>query len=358
LSKIEWILNSVRDRFDEHPDVGAFIPWGRIEMTKPSPDWDIWLNMPTLTTVEAVCLSIGIDPSKVKARIGPAKVWGWEENHLFFSLDAFGDRHKLLAACHGATITPAELARWAQSVKWNIPLQLASLAPLPAPFFQDAPDNAIEGAISPFVAAGHTATDLKMELEKAGCRFILVNGSVAVRVEDGTVAGKFSSLDDMYSTILRLCATHRRLGHLVKAAVASGGGAPGSPTATSSMLPASFGRTDGPDDGIRLAPATGVTPGRPAPAATARFSLTAPKRTDALGSVIFSVLKDVRDAGGPVPSARRVMELCHEKNPADVFEVKRDEVKFLNDDGNPRAASVKAVRQRIERMTKPLTTGH
>lgn len=313
--------------------------------------------MPTLTTHQAVCLSFGLDPSKVSAYDRQGKVWGWSANHMFSAIKGFADRRMLLAACYPGAISPVELARWAQTVKWNIPLQLAALAPVPAPVFEDAPDTEVESALCSVIAAGENVGDLKKELEKAGCRFILMNGDAVLHIQDGTVTGKFEFLDNMYSAIVALCGSNGRIAHLVKASNSSGGGARGSAIGSLSVLSAPPRTVEGLADRTQPFPADAVA-GQPHEAprrgitSTGRFSLREPKRVDALTAVIFSVLKDAHDAGEPLPSARRVMDLCRAKNPDDITEVTHDEIKFLNDDGKIATANVKAVRQRIERMTE------
>jgi hypothetical protein len=116
--------------------------------------------------------------------------------------------------------------------------------------------------------------------------------------------------------------------------------------------------------------ATQATPMTPAPASTpvtpaaalvllpadevpmpGLWPLKQPQRADRLADAIYAVLKDARDANGPIPFTRDVMARCKDKRPHDVIEVTHDEIKFYGGDGNTKTADIDNVRKRIERMT-------
>ena len=99
-------------------------------MAKLRPDWAIWTHMPKLNTHEAVCLSYDLDPSKVKQYDWRQDIWGFTEHHCFHSISGFNDRRKLFRACHRGGLSPRQFSKWAQSVGWDVPVQLAALARL------------------------------------------------------------------------------------------------------------------------------------------------------------------------------------------------------------------------------------
>lgn len=89
-----------------------------------TPNWRIWLHVPTAKLHECVALSPNIDPNKLQ--ISPTS---WMAGKRMFSEgQAFKDRLFLAERSLGRTLRLGEFAAWAASVEWDIPSELASLA--------------------------------------------------------------------------------------------------------------------------------------------------------------------------------------------------------------------------------------
>lgn len=94
-------------------------------MNQPLPKWEMWANMPALNPVEAVALSLNVDPLKVKE--WPKDKWVFNTSRgLAQTISDFADRMLLFRRCFGfaGKISPPQLASWAKSVGWTIPAEL------------------------------------------------------------------------------------------------------------------------------------------------------------------------------------------------------------------------------------------
>jgi hypothetical protein len=201
------------------------------QMQKPLPKWEMWKHVPKLSAVEAVALSLNVDP---------AKVYKWSKGKWVFNggsgmaweVAGFSDRLFLFTRCFGALVEMSlkELANWSQSVDWNVPVELAALAPWPSVVHELTPAETVNAAVASIVAASEDVAELRREIETEGWRFVLVGGESKVHIQDGTNQGRLEPIENLYSLMCELCAysKNKRLAHLVRASGSSGGGALGS----------------------------------------------------------------------------------------------------------------------------------
>jgi hypothetical protein len=184
-------------------------------MDKSRPNWGLWKHIPELTVMQAVALTLNVEPRLISASRRNASDFA---DRLFLLESCFGARHK---------ISLLELARWAQSVDWNIPVELGTMAPLPPVEYQVAPDDEIDIAIASILAPGASATDLRNALESEGWRFVISNGTAAIHIVDGTVKGQLQPFGNIYSAAGDLYhrTSNEQIGRLMRGSGASGGGA-------------------------------------------------------------------------------------------------------------------------------------
>lgn len=182
-------------------------------MKNSRPDWGMWKYMQQVDAKQAVALTLNVEPRSPNAE----------------SAVGFADRLFLFKNHHGngKEITLSDLAVWAQSVEWNIPIELGTLAPLPAEVFQDAPDDVVDLAIASILVNEGDAAELRRALECEGCRFVIVSEKLAIHVMDGTVKGAMYAPKDLYSVASNIYSRSKnsRIGHLMRGSGASGGGA-------------------------------------------------------------------------------------------------------------------------------------
>lgn len=184
-------------------------------MGKSRPNWVLWKQMREVNVVQAVALTLNVEPRLISASRRNASDFA---DRLFLFENWFGTHHK---------ISLLELAKWAQSREWNIPAELGELAPLPAVEYEAAPDHEIDLAIASILAPGANAANLRNALESEGWRFVISNGTAAIHIRDGTVKGQLQSFENIYSAAGDLY--HRTgnadIGGLMRGSGASGGGA-------------------------------------------------------------------------------------------------------------------------------------
>ena len=197
-------------------------------MRLPQPDWNIWLKMPTLLPSKAVALTYGIDPNKVS---GNSRGWSYpfgKNRSMALSIGGFDDRLMLYRACHDKPISPAQLSEWAQSVGWNIPAELAALAPVPVDAIEQVPASQVLEALTSVIPAGADVHDLQNELLALGVIFTVREGVATVVIPNGMVNGIREPLNNLYRAVCSLYATlptGHKLGTLIRSSGASGGGA-------------------------------------------------------------------------------------------------------------------------------------
>lgn len=196
-------------------------------MTNPLPNWDIWLHMPKLTTHQAVCLSFGLDPSKVHAYDSRGKAWGRTESRMFHSISGFEDRLTLFSACHRGGLSVLELSKWTQSVGWNIPIELASLAPIPIEVPEALPAETVRAALMGLVANAADIDKLQNEITRLGIAFTMRDGVETVEIPNGMVSGLRGPLSNLYGLLSNAKLKDRKLDNYIRALVNSGGGALG-----------------------------------------------------------------------------------------------------------------------------------
>lgn len=196
-------------------------------MTKPLPNWDIWLKMPNLTAHQAVCLSLGLDPTKVQEVKGYGDIrWVWTSKHLTCEVSDFDDRLTLFKACHAKAPSAVELSKWAQSVNWNIPLPLAELAPRKQDTPECVPADSVRAALLTVLASSGDIDELEKELARAGITFAMRDSMEMVEIPDGTVNGARKPLSNLYQALLAPDLPNRqKISSLVKGCGASGSGA-------------------------------------------------------------------------------------------------------------------------------------
>lgn len=201
-------------------------------MRKHSPDWAIWRHMPTLSAIEAISLSLDVDPSLVKCRDDTTWVRSSSDPRQFdHLLPGFADRLRLYRRVHREPLSPAEFASWCHVIGWNMPLELAELAPTPAADEPvPAPADEVDAAIADAAADPSKEDALRGRLEALGVRFVMVGKQAVVVIPDGTTHGASSPLAGLWAA---LCGLSDRLpkgeglDHLLRGSGASGGGAPG-----------------------------------------------------------------------------------------------------------------------------------
>ena len=195
-------------------------------MTKPLPNWAIWLHMPTLTTHQAMCLSFGLEPSRITAYDRTGKSWGWSANRLFHSVPGFNDRQTLFSACHRGGLSALELSKWAQSVGWNIPTELAKLAPVPVDALEALPAETVRTALLEVIAPSADIEELQKEIARAGIIFTMRDGVETVEIPDGMVRGRKEPLSGIYRVLAALDGPKvRKLHTLIRGSGSSGSGA-------------------------------------------------------------------------------------------------------------------------------------
>ena len=215
--------------------------------------------MPTLTTHQAVCLSFGLDPSKVQAYDHRGKSWGWLGNRLFNAVSDFNDRRTLFSACHPKGLSPEQLSKWAQSVNWNIPTMLADLAPVPVDAPDTLPAETVRAALVEVIGPGADIEELKKEIERTGITFSMRDGVETMEVPDGNLRGRRTPLSGLYNelrTIFYTMPKGSKLGSLMRASGASGGGT--QPSYGLSHTPQKLAQTTAIPEPQQTAPATGT----------------------------------------------------------------------------------------------------
>lgn len=110
------------------------------------PNWTVWAHVPTVRVWEAVAVSLNIDPKKIRTRPN-----AWMGNGEHFPHDEgqqFEDRIEVLRRNLGGgrglplasiimgkpdycEVRIADFARWARSLHWDMPEELAVLAKAP-----------------------------------------------------------------------------------------------------------------------------------------------------------------------------------------------------------------------------------
>lgn len=196
---------------------------------KPLPNWDIWKHVPTLKATEAVALTLNIEPHSIYE--SSKNKWAYKIGRSTYSVgSSFNDRLFLFKKCFGINgkISLNELAKWSQSVGWNIPIVLAELAPVPIEAPDTLPDETVREALAGIVVVNTDIENLKDELIKLNVQFILCDDVATIQIPDGTVNGKRVPLADIYSVACELCnhPQGNKLATLVRASGATGGGAP------------------------------------------------------------------------------------------------------------------------------------
>ena len=172
------------------------------------------MHIPTLTATEAVALTLNVEPSKGSEKL--------------LSIEEFADRLFLFKKCFGiqGKISLIQLAIWSQSVGWNIPIELAAVAPVEP---KEAPENlsteTVLEALVEIVPKNGSIDALYNELKRLDVQFIMCEGVETVLIPDGTVNGKRFPLSGLYSVVSSLCVSEDKLSSLVRGSGASGGGA-------------------------------------------------------------------------------------------------------------------------------------
>lgn len=197
-------------------------------MDKAFPKWGVWRHIPKLSATEAIALTVNVEPTRVRKQVNGKWIASTEAG-ANVSIADFEDRLFLFTRRFGPKVemSLAELANWSQSVDWNIPIELAALAPWPAVVHDPAPLDIVRAAIASVAASEGDIPELQQEIEAEGWRFISIGGAATVHIPDGTVKGRLEPLTKIYSLVCGLCYTScsDRLGHLVRGSNASGGGA-------------------------------------------------------------------------------------------------------------------------------------
>jgi hypothetical protein len=197
-------------------------------MKKALPKWEVWKHIPKLNAIEAIALTVNVEPSRVSKQASGKWVASTEAG-ANVSLADFNDRLFLFTRRFGQRIemSLAELANWSQSVDWNIPLELAKLAPWPPVVYQATPPESIRAAIALIAVSEEDIAELQREIETEGWRFASVDGNAMVHIPDGTVKGRLEPLAKIYSLVCDLYSSSKneRIGNLLRGSGASGGGA-------------------------------------------------------------------------------------------------------------------------------------
>lgn len=127
-------------------------------MPKPLPKWEMWKHVPTLTAEQAVALTLGVDPHKVRQWGGGEDIWVYDNpgSGSCSTVKGFTDRLFLFKKCFGVCgeISPSQLTVWAKSVDWNMPSELEELATgAPAGRVVTLPDTSPSGDAKPWLIA-------------------------------------------------------------------------------------------------------------------------------------------------------------------------------------------------------------
>jgi hypothetical protein len=83
------------------------------------------------------------------------------------------------------------------------------------------------------------------------------------------------------------------------------------------------------------------------------WPLAEPKRFPGIRWPIFLFLQRAHAAGQPLPKARDVLDAWQLKKPFEIADVMQDGVKFEDNKGVMREASLRAIQKAIDRLTKP-----
>lgn len=180
-------------------------------MRDQTPNWQIWLNMPSVSDSDAIALTYNLDPrAPALKRSKP---------------DGYRDRLMLCRAVLGAKVTPARLSEWAQSkpVDWDIPIELAALAPVEAPTQEAAPADAVRAALEAIAMPGSDLDEVRREFELAGARFVMGDSGPVIWTSDGMTKGQSRPLSNPGA--LRWAVRSFALDRLLRGSGASGGGA-------------------------------------------------------------------------------------------------------------------------------------
>lgn len=249
--------------------------------TSRYPSWNEWVQMPMLTATEAVALSLNVEPTLVSQR--DLKTWTYPRgDRLVVSIPGFYGRLNLYTRCHIKPLSTIQLAAWTQSVGWNIPEKLASLAPVDAAStLSPAPDDLVTKALLEVVALGTSADDLRQEIERLGCRFVEIDDEQLIVIPNGMTQGEREPLSNAFSALGNLYASNpkaAKLGSMLRGTGASGSGArasaswPGMPIkAIEATMKAKEGA------------ANPVSPVPPASLPPPKESVSAPRKTAILG---------------------------------------------------------------------------
>ncbi len=185
-------------------------------MKKSRPNWSVWKHIPEVNANQAVALTLNVEPGSISRTTSK-------------SIVGFTDRLFLFESCFGTnrTISLPELAKWAQSVEWNIPVELATFSPMPAVVYQAAPVDSVDLAIASILAPGADGKQLQNALESEGCRFIMANAAPAIYIEDGTTKGALHAIKEIYLVASNIYSRtgNAQIGSLMRGSGASGGGA-------------------------------------------------------------------------------------------------------------------------------------
>lgn len=182
-------------------------------MNKFTPDWGVWKHVPDVDAREAVALTLNLEPRASRVATAPQYT-----DRLFLIQRALG---------RSVRLSLTELAKWAQSVGWNIPVELGALTPAPTPEYVDLPADLVVAAMDGVIAPSARSSELIDALAAEGWRFVALDSGGAIHIPDGTTEGKLEPLAQLYGAISSLCYTTKnsRIAHLVRASGASGGGA-------------------------------------------------------------------------------------------------------------------------------------
>jgi hypothetical protein len=122
--------------------IGRAPEGGAMAVSNRAPDWGWWSHVPTVTLHEAVALSLNIDPKQLRRASTHALIAGRQfdegpefERRLALANRCLGDTlpgplNQLSVHYYNeaAAVRLREFARWAHSVEWRVPPELARLA--------------------------------------------------------------------------------------------------------------------------------------------------------------------------------------------------------------------------------------
>lgn len=196
-------------------------------MDKAFPKWGVWKHIPTLSATEAIALTVNVEPTRVRKQVNGKWIASTEAGGNV-SIEDFEERLFLFTRRFGPQVqmSLAELANWSQSVDWNIPVELAVLAPWPPIAHDPAPHDIVRAAIASVAASEGLVPELQQAIEAEGWQFISIGGAATAHIPDGTVKGRLEPLSKIYSLVSELCYSSKNEGiaHLVRGSGASGGG--------------------------------------------------------------------------------------------------------------------------------------